>query len=168
MRTETLGESPQRRTEHSAIRKMANPWQIVERQPLRLASDTKGPVQTCYLRNMMAHRSMAPAWDKSMHRQIDVQAFVFLTFCVKDKGKDKYKNGGDGDGDGNTSITLKNVLPKRKAPETPDTAETPKKAKKAKARKGKANPRSSFLLTHNASLGRSKTVLSMNFHSNGL
>lgn len=52
--------------------------QIVERQPLRLASDTKGPVQTCYLRNMMAHRSMAPVWDKSMHRQIDVQAFVVL------------------------------------------------------------------------------------------
>ncbi|CAI7590741.1 unnamed protein product [Penicillium discolor] len=73
-------------------------------------------------------------------------------YTEPDKGKGKHKNGGDGDDDGNTSITLKKYPPKRKAPETPDTAKMPRKeAKKAKARKG--NPRSSFLLTHNASFG---------------
>lgn len=58
MRTETLGESPQRRTEDSAIPKMANPCyrtstpcimmgQIVEQRSLRLASNIKMPAQTC-------------------------------------------------------------------------------------------------------------------------
>ncbi|KAJ5588273.1 hypothetical protein N7537_010951 [Penicillium hordei] len=46
--------------------------QIVEHRPLRLASDTKEPAQAYQLRNLMAHRSMAPVWDKSMHGQIDV------------------------------------------------------------------------------------------------